>query len=96
MKLRILKAFSFCLAILSLILCATVNICAATATDEIGIEIDERAGAVYLYSYDADRVLLCTEPDKRIAPASSAKIMTGLVACEMYSSRLDEKVEITE
>ena len=49
MKLRILKAFSFCLAILSLILCATVKICAAPATNEIGIEIDEEACLAHPY-----------------------------------------------
>ncbi|MBR2849566.1 MAG: D-alanyl-D-alanine carboxypeptidase [Clostridia bacterium] len=96
MKLKIIKAFSLLLAALSLMLCAILNVCALEAADELDLEIDERAGAVYLYSYDADRVLLCTEPDQKIAPASSAKIMTGLIVCELYSSRLDEKVEITE
>ena len=96
MKLRILKAFFLLALSVSLLLGAVVNISAAEPSDELGIEIDKKSGSVYLYSYDANRVLLCTESDKRIAPASSAKIMTGLVVCELYSSRLDEKVEITE
>ena len=83
MKLKIIKAFSLLLAALSLMLCAILNVCALEAADELDLEIDERAGAVYLYSYDADRVLLCTEPDQKIAPASSAKIMTGLIVCEL-------------
>ena len=96
MKLRILKAFFLLALSVSLLFGAVVNVSAAEPTDELCIEIDKKSGAVYLYSYDADRVLLCTESDKRIAPASSAKIMTGLIVCELYSSRLDEKVEITE
>ena len=96
MKLRILKAFFLLALSVSLLLGAVVNVSAAEPTDELGIEIDKKSGSVYHYSYDANRVLLCTESDKRIAPASSAKIMTGLVVCELYSSRLDDKVEITE
>lgn len=64
--------------------------------NEADFSVDDMAGAVYLYSYDADRVLLCTKPHESIAPASSAKIMTGLVVCELYPDRLDDKVEITE
>ena len=96
MKIKILKILSLLVTVVALLSCATVNVCAFDEADELGIEIDSKAGAIYLYSYDAERVLLCTQPDKKIAPASSAKIMTGLVACEMYSSRLDDTVEITE
>ena len=96
MKLRILKALCLLVSLITLMSCATVSIGAFEETDELDFEIDSAAGAVYLYSYNAERVLLCTEPDKKIAPASSAKIMTGLVVCELYSHRLNERVKITE
>lgn len=68
----------------------------AERCNELGIEISDKAGAVYLYSYDANRVLYSNAPDYEASPASSAKIMAGLVACEMYADKLDDTVEITD
>ena len=95
MKLRI-KALFLLAVVLLFALSAMLPISAYEECYELGTEIDKKAGSVYLYSYDANRVLLCTNPDERIAPASSAKIMTGLIACELYSDKLGEIVEITE
>ena len=96
MRLKLIRLFSVLLSAVAVIACATVYVGAFEEADELGIEIDSRAGAVYIYSYDAERVLLCAEPNKSIAPASSAKIMAGLVVCELYPHRLDERVVITE
>ena len=54
-----------------------------------------QAKAVYLYSYDANRVLISKGENEIIAPCASAKMMTGLIACEMLADRLDEKVLVT-
>ena len=54
----------------------------------------EYADAIYLYSYDAQSVLYSKNEDKIIAPASTVKIMTGLLLCEHLGDRLDERVEI--
>ena len=51
--------------------------------------------AVYLYNYESNRVLLCQKSESKIAPASTAKIMTGVLACEIYSDKLYEKITIT-
>lgn len=53
-----------------------------------------QAKAVYLYSYDANRVLLSKGENEILSPCASAKMMTGLIACEMLADRLDEKVLI--
>lgn len=95
MKLRN-KALLLLLVALLTLSGSILTVSAYDECNEADLSIDEKAGAVYLYSYDAERVLLCTSPHESIAPASSAKIMTGLIACELYSDRLYEKVEITE
>lgn len=83
------------LFILFLLPCFTVK---ANASDisEIEFDIPDEAGAVYLYSYDADRVLLCKNGYEQIPPASTAKVMTGLIFCEFYSDRLDDRITLTE
>lgn len=53
------------------------------------------AGSVYLYSYNGDRVIFSNAQNKRIAPGAAAKMMAGLVACEMYSERFDETVTLS-
>ena len=56
----------------------------------------EYADAIYLYSYDAQSVIYSKNEKKIISPASTVKIMTGLLACERLSDRLDERVTITD
>ena len=54
------------------------------------------ASSIYLYHYESDQVLLKRSSLKQLAPASTVKIMTGIVALEMLQDRLDEKVTVTE
>ena len=63
--------------------------------NEAGLSVDKKAGAVYLYSYECDRVLFARDQDTRRAPASSTKIMAGVVACEIYADKLGDSVTIT-
>ena len=56
----------------------------------------EKANAIYFYSYDSRSVLYSKNEKKLIAPASTVKIMTGLIACEKLAKRLDEQVLITQ
>ncbi len=64
--------------------------------NEIDVDFSSEAKAVYLYSYDADRVIYSFGEDKQLVPASTAKVVTGLIACnELYRS-LDDAVVITE
>ena len=54
------------------------------------------ASSIYLYHYESDQVLLKRSSLKQLAPASTVKIMTGIVALETLQDRLDEKVTVTE
>ncbi len=51
--------------------------------------------AAYLYNYDSDRVLLQQNPKIPIPPASTVKIMTGLLALQKLEHRQDELVTVT-
>ena len=54
------------------------------------------AKCVYFYNIDAKRIVTKKGGGVKISPASSVKIMTGLLACELLSDRLDETVTITK
>ena len=56
---------------------------------------ENHAEAIYFYSYDAKSVLYSKGTDKILKPASTVKIMTGLLACEKLESRLNEEITIT-
>jgi len=53
------------------------------------------AKAVYLYNFESDRAIVSQNADERIAPASTVKIASGLVAIEALSHRLDEVISVT-
>ncbi|MBO7310570.1 MAG: D-alanyl-D-alanine carboxypeptidase, partial [Clostridia bacterium] len=54
------------------------------------------ANAVCLYNVNTGKNILSKNMQKQIFPAGAVKMMTGLIACEMLSTRLDEQVVITE
>ena len=56
---------------------------------------DENVGAVYLYNVENAFVLHQKNADKVIFPASTVKIMSGLIACELLGDRLGERVTVT-
>lgn len=62
---------------------------------ESGVPDLSRANAVYLYNFENDRVLVSKNTDLPIFPASTVKIMTGLVAAEALQGRLQETVTVT-
>ncbi|MBQ3125501.1 MAG: D-alanyl-D-alanine carboxypeptidase [Clostridia bacterium] len=55
----------------------------------------EHAKGVYLYNLENEELLLACNENEPVYPASTVKIMTGLVAIEALSARLDERVTIT-
>ena len=69
---------------------------AADEINELNMNFDERAGSVYLYNYESNRVLISHDADKSIFPASTAKMMAGLLVCEKYHGELDRSIIITE
>ena len=96
MKQVIPKILVLLFTLTSAVFIALIPINAFEESNELKITLDEKAGSVYVYSYDADRVLYCSNPHEKIPPASSAKIMTGLLVCEIYADKLDESIEITD
>lgn len=56
---------------------------------------ESKAKAIYLYSYEAKSVLYSKGEDVILPPASTVKIMTGLIACEKLSNRLEEKITVS-
>ncbi len=54
------------------------------------------ADAVYLYNPENDRVLVSKNINKIIYPASTVKVMTGLVAAEALAGRYGETVTVTQ
>ncbi len=55
----------------------------------------EHAAGAYLYNFENDMVLLEYEADKRIYPASTVKLMTGILALEELGGDMDQKITVT-
>lgn len=55
----------------------------------------ENAESVFLYCVDNGITLYEKAADISFTPSSLAKMMTGLIACEQLSDKLDEKVTVT-
>lgn len=55
-----------------------------------------RAQAVILYNLDYKEVLLESNADKSLFPASTVKIMTGFLASQMLGARMDETITVTK
>lgn len=89
MKKRLL-AFARCiLAALLLLPCVITPALAAEPP-----EIQEAAGA-YLYNFENDTVLFELNPDERIYPASTVKLMTGILAMEALGEDPDRSITVT-
>lgn len=79
----------------SLLVSVLTPIAYADTQTQVASQKKYSAKAAYLYSYDAKRVLYSQGLDEEIAPASTAKMMAGLVACEFFADKLDKKVSVT-
>ena len=53
------------------------------------------ADEIYLYHLESDKILYKQSNQRAIAPASTVKIMTGLLAIELLSNRLDDYITVT-
>lgn len=65
----------------------------ATELEDIPLN---NAQSVYLYNIENDKVLVSQNEEKRLPPASTVKIMAGLIAVEHMASDLDKKVKVTQ
>ena len=80
-------------AIFTLLFCALFTTCASALIEMPSLD---GATSVYLYNLTQEKAMAEKNPDKVIYPASTVKLMTGLVAAERLSDRLDEQIEVTE
>lgn len=92
MKASVKIIFSFFL-ILTLLFLIPIS----AQAKEIGIKsaYEDKASAIYLYSYEAKSTLYLKGENKLLSPASTVKIMTGLIACERLSDKFNESVTVT-
>ncbi len=51
--------------------------------------------AAMLYNLNNEKLLFSKNPDSEIYPASTVKLMAGLIFCEALAERLDEKIVLT-
>ncbi len=63
--------------------------------DDMELAVDHIDGA-YLYNIENDFTVLAYNADETVYPASTVKIMTGLIAIEQLGDRLTENVTVTE
>ncbi len=85
--------FVFLTAILAFIFCFPFVMTAEAVTEMPSLD---GATSVYLYNVTQGKVMAEKESEKVIYPASTVKLMTGLVAAEHLSNRLDEQIPVTE
>lgn len=52
------------------------------------------ASSAILYNIESDTVMYSKEGDKKVAPATTAKIMTALVALDILENRMEEEVTV--
>ena len=91
---KVLKTFIALLFFAISVFAISFSISAKTAYS-VECQDSDSAEAIYLYSYDSKSVLYSKNEKKPLSPASTVKIMTGLIACEKLSNRLDEKITVT-
>lgn len=90
MKAMIIRFMSF---LLFFCLLFTLNIQAEDA--EAPPSLDS-AGCFAAYNIESGTMLFSKNADVAIYPASTVKIMTGLIVCDLLSDRVDEEVTLTQ
>lgn len=87
-----MKRFVFVLLVI--VLC---SVCCINASAE-GSELPDltRVQNVYIYNIENDCVLYTKNETARVYPASTAKLMTGVLAVEFYDGDMDGYVTVTE
>ena len=86
------KIFSFIIAILLLFLALYMPV---SAENSAVMPNDSVAGQFALYNLNDESFVMGKELDTQIYPASTVKIMSGLIVCEELQHRVNETVTIT-
>ena len=84
--------------IVCLCLCAIVSWAPMTACafEETNLPAVSGASSIFLYHFESNQILMKRSSLATIAPASTVKIMTGLLALQRLEGRMDEYVTLTD
>ena len=93
MKRRNLRLVSLILVIVTI--ASSLFCLSASAKDEESPPRVENASAACLYDKTHNKMLVNENPELVLNTSTSAKVMTGLIACKMLGERLDETVTVT-
>ncbi|MBQ7827684.1 MAG: D-alanyl-D-alanine carboxypeptidase [Clostridia bacterium] len=74
------------------LLCLTVG---ADDKKEDALPVIENCASYYLYNFENDRVLMEGGMDTPVYPASTVKLMTGILAVETLGEDLDRRITVT-
>ncbi len=80
------------------VLCAVLPVQAETS-DVIALvppPDTSRASSVYVYHLDSDTIMLQKNADTVRFPASTVKIISGLLACSLTQGQLEQRITVTE
>ncbi len=86
------KIISLLLAAVTLFGCAAVFTLGTSALEDPEIS---NAASAYLYNIENSQAIYTYNPEVKVYPTSTVKIMVGIIALESLADRLDEKVTIT-
>jgi len=78
-----------------LVLLSSVAVLAEENGDASTPPVIEGAAAYYLYNFENDRVLCEGGTDTALYPASTVKLMTGILAVEKFGNDLEQRITIT-
>ncbi len=90
------RIFCFVSAFLILLPCLIISSPTANAKDDPTPPVQEGCSAYCLYDITHDRIVVLENGNKIVNTSTSAKVMMGLLACELLRDRCDETVIITE
>ena len=93
MKRRNLRLVSLILVIVTI--ASSLFCLSASAKDEESPPRVENASAACIYDKTHNKMLVNENPELVLNTSTSAKVMTGLIACKMLGERLDETVTVT-
>ena len=88
-----LRGICLLLIFISSLYCFPLSV--SSSSFEYGLPDVSGASNVYFSSLDSGRILLGKNQSKRIAPASTAKIMTALLSLEYFEGKTDDIIEVT-
>ncbi len=88
-----MKAVSICLVSFLLFLSVMLT---PVAAEKPSAPSTDAAGGFVLYNIENDRIILEKAMDKEIYPASTVKLMSGLIICEKLGERVNEIVTLTD